>query len=469
MRAILRLFSLPYWVYLALALLAFFAGMMAYEDTLATEAEKAQALEQGLPPVVDAADFRLLRHLGPADEVHLSGSIDLDYNVTLVQERNGPDREAVMFVLFGAGDAASSRLVRAAVIREKVDEEALADLLMLAALESEDRIESNRVPFTVAGAWGEDSGVEKVMEDFFLTNGLIKATNFVMLRPYLSDADRVAALAARPTLAAELRSLMWSIAGGLFALGLLRFWVQRRRAGSDQDAEELQGSAAAVAMQPGDVAAADPAGMSPLQRVQARQTLSAARIDRPAVPQGKAVPVTNARGEDPSTKDTAKARKPKWSLRLVAAAVALYVVVYLGLGDINLAMPNLTSLGGMTSDLSKTTSAPLGSGLGLAAGDSLGLAVNVKMVENIVVVLALIAILWVIVRPRRSGAAPVPVSQPPAPKIQAEALQRAVTSPQPAAVHTKLAQAAADKQRKPGRRVFSVRPQRPDPFDRLQH
>ena len=91
------------------------------------------------------------------------------------------------------------------------------------------------------------------------------------------------------------------------------------------------------------------------------------------------------------------------------------------------------------------------------------------MVENIVLVLALIAILWVIVRPRRSGAAPVPVSQPPAPKIQAEALQRAVTSPQPAAVHTKLAQAAADKQRKPGRRVFSVRPQRPDPFDRLQH
>ncbi len=126
------LFALPWWAYLAASGGVVWLGYEAYKMEEVKLAERqAQAAAPPVPEIVDLSEFDRSRDVAPpADELHVKGWINTDYNYELIKRTNGGVRTGsrFMFVLFGVNDTEINNVPRAAMIMTEADRDRFVDM-----------------------------------------------------------------------------------------------------------------------------------------------------------------------------------------------------------------------------------------------------------------------------------------------------------------------------------------------------
>ncbi len=192
-RILVLFFLLPWWVYIPASLGVVWLAERSYEHALATEAEKAAALEAGLPVAVDLGDFDRDRDIHAVEEVHVTGWINPDFNYELIQKTNGVTTDTrFMFMMFGSGDPAEAREVRAAVMLTPAQREDFIER----AYDFITGVTDNGTPIFAFNGFGDSyhtlSGLAK---DAIREKGLTRAPDFIFIEPFMEG--RVAALAPK--------------------------------------------------------------------------------------------------------------------------------------------------------------------------------------------------------------------------------------------------------------------------------
>lgn len=228
----LRLFLFGPWQFKALVAAACFA-LAWYMPHLAAEreAEKAEARAAGLPAEVALDAFDPARDVHAASEVHVVGWINADHNYRLVQERRRnfvKTGETVrrMLVLFGPGDAADSRAVRAILL---MDEGRFEDFVSAVPGMAQGFGEQG-IMLRINGAREKSPTLRDMAEEALAERGLVKAPNFVFIDPWL-PGTRDAWLAPRAKGASGEVSVLLGL-GGLFTLLALLGLRRRPAAGA---------------------------------------------------------------------------------------------------------------------------------------------------------------------------------------------------------------------------------------------
>lgn len=261
-RLVSALLALPWPVMALIAAGLFWAAQDTHRRVTAYEAEKAQALQAGAPAPVALDQFAAADvHL--AEEVHVAAWINTEHNYELTKQRKGTDTVRRMFVLFGPGDAADSRVARGIVLLRPDEVDGFVTQLMGRITDPLDP----RLPFHLNGRVDPSPELSDMVRDAFEERGLLRAAEFVVIEPYLDG--REAALAADPE--APMRgAVIFGGLGGLAALAALgralggRARQKRRAALARADLDRAVLMAAAVPA-PGAVAAATrPVAATPL-------------------------------------------------------------------------------------------------------------------------------------------------------------------------------------------------------------
>ena len=110
----------PWQAKALLAVLCFGLAWLVHVSSQEIEAEKSQALQDGVAVAVSLNAFGPKRDVHAADEVHVIGWVDSELNYKLTETRKGKrsSRDGVrrMFVMFGPDDMAKSNTARAVVL-----------------------------------------------------------------------------------------------------------------------------------------------------------------------------------------------------------------------------------------------------------------------------------------------------------------------------------------------------------------
>jgi hypothetical protein len=201
-----------------------FAGFIL-QSGLQFEADKAAALQGPMPEMVPLEAFDATRDVHLAQEVHVQGQINPEYNYTLTEHHTGkgPDYDVVrrMFVLFGPEDAVDAKVARAVVLLHEDQVDAFVGYTADNAVEFTDQGFS----FALNGAADTVPDLEDMADDALVKEGLTKASNFVFIEPWLEG--RAAALAPAP-------DVPWGAAGMVSVPAVVFFlmavWRKRRGA-----------------------------------------------------------------------------------------------------------------------------------------------------------------------------------------------------------------------------------------------
>lgn len=215
------LFGLPWPVMALIAAGFFWLALNSREWVAEFEAEKAQALEQGVPAPVPLDQFGE-ENVGLADEVHVTAWINPDYNYELTKQRKGTDSVRRMFVLFGPGDGPESTVARGVVVLHPGQVQTFIDLVATHVADPLDP----RLLFNLNGARESSPDLSSMVDDALAERGLMKDADFLAVEPYLEG--RAVALAPDPD--APDRNFMMIGGVGLVAalLALGRFLAGRR-------------------------------------------------------------------------------------------------------------------------------------------------------------------------------------------------------------------------------------------------
>ncbi len=211
----------PVTMFFALCMFAGAVGFLFSFDS--SEAEKAQALVDGIPAPVPLDTFDRTRDVHSYDEVNIVGWIDPEYNYELTQTRrrklSSYDTVRRIFVLFGPGDAPGTKAARAVLIvpPERVD-------ALFEELQKTVTVQGSELMFTVNGRRDGSPDLESMIEEAMQKEGLTRAANFIYVEPW--EGSREAAL--KPTGA----NVKWGVSGvmALIGAGLLLAALAGRRA-----------------------------------------------------------------------------------------------------------------------------------------------------------------------------------------------------------------------------------------------
>lgn len=157
-----------------------FLGLAAFAFQVLTdvEAEKAQALQQGVPEAVSLNAFDPERDVHPADEVHVVGWINFDHNYQLTETRkrkvSSYDVTRRMFVLFGPDDEMGSRMARAVVLLD----DGAVDRFQAEAMAGFVELRDERLIFRLNGTAERSPELYKMANDALKKEGLTKAPGF---------------------------------------------------------------------------------------------------------------------------------------------------------------------------------------------------------------------------------------------------------------------------------------------------
>ena len=216
-RLIALLMFLPWWAYIPASLGVVWLGETAYRQALESEAEKAAALEGGMPAPVDLGGFERARDVHLGDEVHVTGWIDPELNYELVKRKNGiPVSTRYMFMIFGAGDAPGAGTVRAALMLSEAERDAFLD-----------HIDDYVVGLTDAGDYlfgfngfaSTSATLSTMGTDAIAEQGREKSAEFVYIAPFFEG--REAALAPHGV-ADRSRLIFWAIAAAVALFGVAK-------------------------------------------------------------------------------------------------------------------------------------------------------------------------------------------------------------------------------------------------------
>lgn len=217
-----RVLRWPFWLYVLLGVGVFWASEQVHKDSLRSEAEKAIALQQAAPELTDLGQFSRAQHLGPADEVHVQGWINTDYNYHLVKRTNGMKTgERHMWVLFGTDDTAQAEVARAAVVLEVGQKDAFMTYLSGAI----GGIHGDKVLLDLNGFGKTSDSFSKVAMNALRNEGLRPSADFIYIKPFIEG--RAAALAPAE-LPGKNRYIGWAIGMVLMLLGVVKFRLRRQ-------------------------------------------------------------------------------------------------------------------------------------------------------------------------------------------------------------------------------------------------
>lgn len=335
------LFGLPWPVMALIAVGFFWLAQNSREWVAEFEAEKAQALERGVPDPVPLDEFTE-DSVGLAHEVHVTAWINPAHNYELTKERKGTDTVRRMYVLFGPGDGPESKVARGVVVLPPDEVQAFIDLVATHVSDPADP----RLLFNLNGAKDSSPDLSSMVDDALAERGLMKDADFLVVEPYFEG--RAVALAPNPD--APMFNFMMIGGVGLVAalLALGKFLAGRRvralrmeTAAPAQTAvpvAPLTGSAARIGepmAQAGEGARyavlETPAtgAWSPLEAVKAKQMMQAA-------------PVTRSDIWEPKPRATARAGGPGFGLgrgvamiRNLGLALVAYGVLFVVFGTAN--------------------------------------------------------------------------------------------------------------------------------------
>ena len=218
------IFRSPWYVPFVLALGLFWVANFFYQDYRHDEAAKALALQQGPPAAVSLNAFDPARDTHPADEVHVTGWINVAYNtqLTLTTKRKWSSSDTVrqMFVLFGPDDTTETKTVRAVVLLPAGDVDRFVDDI----LANGTGFAGDSPVFTLSGTASRSGSMDNVITKAFAANGLSRAPDFRIITIWPATG-RAAALAPSteqlmqlPLVFALLGLLLLFVAGVKFRL-----------------------------------------------------------------------------------------------------------------------------------------------------------------------------------------------------------------------------------------------------------
>ncbi|PLL11898.1 hypothetical protein C0V75_13400 [Tabrizicola sp. TH137] len=215
------LFGLPWPVMALIAVGFFWLAETSRGWVMEFEAEKALALERGVPDPVPLDAFTE-DSVGLAHEVHVTAWINPAHNYELTKERKGTDTVRRMFVLFGPGDGPESTVARGVVVLPPDQMQALIDLMAAHVADPDDP----RLLFNLNGAKESSPDLSSMVNDALAERGLTKDADFLAIAPYFEGRD--AALAPNPD--APMFNFMVIGGIGLVAafLALVKFMAARR-------------------------------------------------------------------------------------------------------------------------------------------------------------------------------------------------------------------------------------------------
>ncbi|WP_421702653.1 hypothetical protein [Aliiroseovarius sp.] len=246
------LFALPWWAYLGASGGVVWLGYQAYQMEQEKLAERQAQAAAPMPEVVDLSDFDRSRDVAPADELHVKGWINTDYNYELIKRTNGVRTGSrFMFVLFGSEDDATSRMARAAIIFSEADKDRFVDEIFDYAVDYTDE----GLVIGLNGFEGSGDGYSSMVYDAFRDEGLTRAPNFVFIEPFL-DGRQVALTATGE----PIRVLgYFLIAAAVFAMvALAKFAAKRRKKPAVPKQDPFAGGPIAGAAAPAPTQPASP-------------------------------------------------------------------------------------------------------------------------------------------------------------------------------------------------------------------
>ena len=211
---------------------AFFAVVLIslsvalYFVSLEIEADKARALESGVPAPVSLNDFDPERDIHAADEVHVIGWVNPDFNYRLTEtrkrKRSSYDVTRRMFVLMGPDDTAETRTVRAAVLLD----EASVDRFLQEMAANLEGVPDYRLIFRLSGTAERSPELESMADDALDKLGVKKVLGFQYIEPW-SKAGRAVDLAPDPDTGRDISLVIAGIGGLFLFMAIWGFWRRK--------------------------------------------------------------------------------------------------------------------------------------------------------------------------------------------------------------------------------------------------
>lgn len=220
-RLFAMLLALPWPVMALIAVGFFWLAENSREWVMEFEAEKAQALESGVPAPVPLDQFTK-DSVGLADEVHVTAWVNPEHNYELTKQRKGTDTVRRMFVLFGPGDGPDSTVARGVVV---LHPDEVQSFIALVSAHVADPVDP-RLLFNLNGARDASPDLSDMVDDALEERGLLKDADFLVVEPYLEG--RAAALAPNPDAAMRNYRVIAGIGAVAALLALVKFVAGRR-------------------------------------------------------------------------------------------------------------------------------------------------------------------------------------------------------------------------------------------------
>ena len=229
----------PWWLYAAAAAGFLYLSEQVYQNELKEQADATAALAQPVPDRVDLSAFDRQSDVGLADEVHIGGWINTDFNYHLRKTKKGSVRtEGYMYVLQGAADTLSTKQVRAIILmseREKADFiSRISEFQVPGKLD-----ETGHSYFAFNGVRTNAGSFSDLVNDAFKEQGLTKGPDFIVVEPFWEGREKGLTYAGDPQ---RLRGKLWKLSGVLLVLAAIKFGLARRskQRQSERDAASVE-------------------------------------------------------------------------------------------------------------------------------------------------------------------------------------------------------------------------------------
>lgn len=218
----------PWWLYAVFALCFFASAEGYFHFATKLNAERAEALSQPAPAPIDLTDFDWKTDRSLANEVTVTGWIDWDNSIMLVDFKKSGEikSERAAYFLYGAGDTPEAGQVRAIMLLSPEH-----DAFFMA---NENKFLVNR-PVNPNAAWTyqinglakRTSKLDNLAMDALEDRELTAADGVFFIEPFIDG--RAAGLAPLENLSFG-RFFLHSIGGLILTVSIIKFILRRRRA-----------------------------------------------------------------------------------------------------------------------------------------------------------------------------------------------------------------------------------------------
>ena len=227
-RLFILLLVLPYWAYFPIAAGIGYLAEKSYKSDLENQRERALALEEGPPALVDLSQFNKNTHISPIREVNIEGWINNDYNYNLTKSTNMVQTgERFMYLLFGQDDTVDTKVVRAALVFTEAEKDTFVN--NLGTFSSGLTQGGNHLLFNFNGFASVYDGYGSLVTDAIKEQHLRASPDFVYIKPFFGGREAVLAPHGLPG-KGRLNTWLFAVAVALFGIARYIYGRMRKKA-----------------------------------------------------------------------------------------------------------------------------------------------------------------------------------------------------------------------------------------------